>query len=145
MRSRPPAHDHKVVCIDFDGTIAPWGPLMDVAAPYPGVPGAMDALKDAGYRIVILTSRLSPTWWQYEAKHRKNWTAEGFGEWQTAYIENYLDEYALPYDLLTSEKVQAVVYLDDRAWRVTPGDLAADLTRLLEYGRVDPDLEGDES
>ena len=134
------------MCIDFDGTIAPWGPLMDVGAPYPGVVEAMTGLHEAGYRLVILTSRLSPACWEYEAK-RRHTVASDFGAWQTGYIEGYLESYGIPYDLLTSEKVQALVYMDDRAWRVEAGGLAADLNRLLWYGSVDvvlPETEGDE-
>lgn len=136
MRTRPPAHDHKVVCIDFDGTIAPWAPLMDVGAPYPGVVEAILALYDAGYHIVILTSRMSSTWWEHEAKKRKV-TPESFGAFQEMYVRRYLDRYGIPYERLTAEKVAAQVYFDDRAWRVAPGELADDLTILLNDGRMD--------
>src|SRR2546426_154100 len=50
---------HKTVCVDFDGTIIPWGPLMADARVFPGVGDAMRRLKAAGYTIAIFSSRFS--------------------------------------------------------------------------------------
>src|ERR1035437_9226521 len=109
---------------------------MDVSPPYPGVVEAMRALTDAGYHIVILTSRLSPTWWAYEAKHRKNVAPEAFGLWQTNYVINYFRTYGIPYERVTSGKVQSICYVDDRGVHAGPGELPEILTRLLEDGHV---------
>lgn len=139
-RSSPPSYDRKIVAIDFDGTIAPWGPLMDVGAPDPRLRDALTALKSVGYRIVILTSRLSKEWWAVEAKARHLGSPEAFGKVQSDYVHAYLERYDLPYDVVTAEKVQARVYFDDRAWRTTPGELPTDLMELLENGRMDADV-----
>ena len=105
---------HRVACVDFDGTLAPWGPLMEVGAPFPGAKEAIGKLKAHGYRIVILTSRLSPRWWADEA-HARGVNARIFGEEQTSYVKAYLRTYLIPFDEVTAEKVPAEVYFDDRA------------------------------
>jgi ribonucleotide monophosphatase NagD (HAD superfamily) len=96
----------KVVCIDYDGTLFPWGELFAYNQPLPGAVEAMKRLKEAGFTIVIFTSRLSPTWLE----------AEGQSEIvQRQYIQRQLDKYLIPWDYITSEKVPAVAYVDDKA------------------------------
>src|SRR5258708_7960603 len=99
---------HKVICVDFDSTIYPWDLVMASPDPVPGAADALRRLKDAGYRIVILTSRLSPTWLAESGYNAVD---------QKAHIERLLTRDAIPYDDVTSEKVPAQAYVDDRAIR----------------------------
>lgn len=115
----------RVACIDFDSTLYPWGPLFAQPDPLPGAPEAMRRLKAAGYRIVIFTSRLSPTWLE-AAKY----TASD----QLDHITAMLWRDGIPFDLVTSEKVPAEVYVDDRAIRFQPGDWAAIVDWILWAG-----------
>ena len=99
---------HKVVCVDFDSTLYPWRPIYEQPDPLPGAPEAVRRLKAAGYRIVIFTSRLSPTWLastQYTASDMLD------------HIEAVLKRDDIPADLITSEKVPAEFYVDDRGLR----------------------------
>lgn len=107
----------KTVCVDFDGTIFPWGPLMEEHPPFAGVRGALLALREYGYRIVVLTSRLSPEWWQAEAFQRKE-DMFIFGQEQVEYVHKLLNKHGIPYDEITAEKVPALAYFDDRAVHV---------------------------
>ena len=120
------------VAIDFDDTIAPWGPLFDLDPPFRGVADAMTALRDAGYRIVILTSRLSPAWWEEAHFKFDSPTPEVFGSRNARYIEDYLRYWQIPFDSITSEKIKAEVYFDDRAVQVDPGLLANEIAVWLE-------------
>lgn len=117
----------RVACIDFDSTLYPWGPLFAQPDPLPGAPEALRRLKAAGYRVVIFTSRLSPTWLA-EAKY----TASD----QLDHIEAMLRRDEIPYDLVTSEKVPAEVYVDDRAIRFAPGDWGA-ITDWILFASAD--------
>lgn len=102
----------KVACVDFDGTLFPFGELFASNEPEPGAVEAVRALKDAGWTIVILTSRLSWRWILEEG--------ESFAG-QEGYVRQQLDRHGIPYDLITSEKVPAEVYIDDRAIRYEGG------------------------
>jgi len=113
---------NKVACIDFDGTIVPWGPLMAPKDPFPGVPEAIRNLAAAGYSIVIFTSRLSSSWLLDE------FGKDRFGErTQVDYITDILDRAGIPFHAITSDKIPAEVYFDDKAIRVSefhPLDIA---------------------
>lgn len=101
---------HRVVAVDFDATLYPWRPIYEQPDPLPGAVSAMKRLKAAGYRIVIFTSRLSPTWLatrKYDAGEQRD------------LIEGMLKRDGIPFDEITSEKIPAVWYLDDRAIRMT--------------------------
>jgi hypothetical protein len=105
----------RVLCIDFDGTIVPWGSLTEKdIKPLLGAVEAVRAFKDAGYRIVIFTSRLSQAWWfsHCEGSHAD---ALEFGSEQRRYVVDALIKNDVPYDELTAEKVPAEYYIDDRA------------------------------
>lgn len=118
------------VCVDFDSTIVPWGPLMADATPFPGVAEGVRALKAAGYRIVIFTSRLSGTW--FKAANPDDY--EGLvvdRENQRAHVAAILDKNGIPYDEITAEKVPALAYFDDRAVHVVPGELGTEIDRWL--------------
>ena len=99
---------HKVVCVDFDSTLYPWRPIYEQPDPLPGAVAAMQRLKAAGYRIVIFTSRLSPTWLA-----STKYTASDMLD----HIEAVLRRDGIPFDQVTAEKVPAVWYVDDRALR----------------------------
>jgi hypothetical protein len=107
---------NKVACIDFDGTIVPWGPLMETRDPFPGAPEAIQALKANGYTIVIYTSRLSPAWLAARWPKQPLIASE---QKQRAHIIDILDRHHIPWDSMTAEKVPAEVYFDDKAIRVT--------------------------
>lgn len=99
---------HNTICVDFDDTLIPWSPINDInSTPYPGVPEAMQRLRDAGYYIVILTSRLSSQW------------LETSGQDELKFIMEVLNRNNIPWDKLTSEKIPAIAYFDDLAVRVT--------------------------
>jgi hypothetical protein len=120
----PPVAD-RVVCVDFDGTIAPWGGLMDMdKVPLPGAAQAMRDLKAAGYHIYIFTSRLSEKWL----------ASEGLDAYdQFHYVRDWLRKYDIPFSYITGEKVPALCYIDDKAVRVSEGyPLAAAIADFLD-------------
>lgn len=108
----PPAA-HRRVCIDFDGTLYPFGLLMKPAKPYPLAAHAVRVLADMGYTIIIFTSRLSKAWHEHEGWDHDEATKE-----QLEYITAALERDNIPYDYITAEKVPAEAYFDDKAWRV---------------------------
>lgn len=113
---------HRTLCVDFDATIFPWGPLDDDSPP---IAGAVEAVKEFvrhGYNIVIFTSRMSPTWWRAEVPRAdgmsmREWVhqVEAFGFEQRQLVEERLRNFDIPYRRITSEKVPAEHYIDDRA------------------------------
>jgi len=117
--TNPPSAARRV-CIDFDGTILSWGGLYEKRPPFPGVSEAIRALKDAGYEIVILTSRLSRTWCVAETETNVGETALQFAYHNRQFVEETLRENDIPYDRITSEKVPAAIYFDDKAVRISP-------------------------
>lgn len=100
------------ICVDFDATLVPWGELDDDAPPLPGAVEFMRKAKERGYRLVIFSSRLSASW-----------LTEQFGERdlpmmyneQRRHIAERLRQHGIPFDDMTSEKVPARWYIDDRA------------------------------
>lgn len=90
------------ICIDFDGVIHPytkgWTGLMpEDEPPTEGIVEELTKLKELAYNIVILTTRAQ--------------TIIG-----TNYVKMYLDKYNIPYDSITSIKLGALAYVDDRAF-----------------------------
>lgn len=89
----------KAVCVDFDGVIATYdgrrgpGVVGDLIA---GTVEGMTALRKAGFKIYVLSAR-----------------ADKPGGVQ--FIEEYLREHGVPFDVVTNIKVPAVAYIDDRA------------------------------
>lgn len=114
----PPSAARRVL-VDFDKTIRAWGDLVSYDPPLPGAAEAVRALDDAGYEVVILTSRMSPTWWRAEAD-RRGLDADQFGAEQAAYVIEYLNRYGIPFATVTSEKMPGLVFFDDTAVRVSP-------------------------
>jgi hypothetical protein len=103
----PPMAD-SLILVDFDGTIAPFGYLFDFPEPMPGAIEAIRDFQEHGLKIIIFTSRLSPLW------------LDSVG--QTAfqhieYITKYLDNWGIKPDGFTAQKVPAIAYIDDKAYR----------------------------
>jgi hypothetical protein len=73
----------------------------------------------AGFEIIILTSRMSSTWWHDEAGRRRVDVAK-FAAEQTAYVLEYLHRFGIPFDEVTAEKMPALAFFDDTAVRVSP-------------------------
>jgi ribonucleotide monophosphatase NagD (HAD superfamily) len=94
------------IAVDFDGTIYPWANLFETGEPIPGAVEAIKAFADAGFQIVILTSRLSRRWLKVSGQSYRA---------QHAHIARMLRRDGIPFAFVTSEKVQADYYLDDRA------------------------------
>lgn len=102
-----------IVCVDFDGTIFPFG-QMDVSGVMPirGAAEAVRTLKARGYTIVIYSSRFSRQWHEHEG-----WDHEEAMDEQLLLVQQALDAYDIPYDRFEAEKIPAVAYFDDKAWR----------------------------
>ena len=129
LRNHPPSAG-KVVLVDFDGTIAPWGQMFSMPEPLSGVKTAMRTLKEEGYTIVIFTSRLSPTWHRAEG-----WSTRQASKEQREYITTFLLRHDIPFDDITAEKRPAVLYLDDKAMRVNSRrNMLAAVRDFLEEG-----------
>lgn len=104
-----------VICVDFDGTLFEWGGLNDLhTRPFDGAVAFMHKLRVLGFKIVIFTSRMSPTWWLDECDNDTS-KAAYFGKEQRAFVEAVLEKHKIPYDDITDEKVPAMYYIDDRA------------------------------
>jgi len=109
-----PPSGKRTICIDFDGVIIPFvSDLYADVKPLFGAATAIRSFAERGFRIVILTSRMSHEWWMAENSNVAN--AVSFGIAQRNYVEGILRKNDIPYDLVTSEKVPALLYLDDRA------------------------------
>lgn len=115
--------DKKTVVFDFDGVIHSYksGWQGDTIIPDPPVIGIKSALMDihdAGYEIVIVSTRCA--------------TAEG-----KAAVEAWLEKYALSayIDRVCVEKVPAIVYVDDRAicFDGDPGKLLTEINNFVPW------------
>ena len=113
----PPSASRRVL-VDFDKTIRAWSDLISYANPLPGAAEAIRRLHDAGYEVVILTSRMSPTWWRSEAE-RRDVSVDDFATEQAEYVAAYLRLWDIPYATVTAEKMPALAFFDDTAVRVT--------------------------
>lgn len=91
----------KTVAFDFDGVIHSYTSGWQGAAvvpdpPVPGIKESIEALRAAGYEVVVVSSRAN--------------TEEG-----CAAINNFLKEHEIIADMVTNNKPPALVYVDDRA------------------------------
>lgn len=89
------------VVFDFDGVIhsykSGWkGVDVIPDPPVPGISGAIDDIRERGYRVVVVSTRCA--------------TLEG-----RAAVRRYLREHQINVDDVMTEKPPAVVYIDDRA------------------------------
>jgi len=103
--------------IDFDATIFKYskgyqdGSLYE--GPFDGAKEAIDWLKEMGLEIVIFTTRAS----------KENAEVMGGDHLkEIKNIENYLTDHEIYFDRITSEKLGAKFYIDDKAITITNGD-----------------------
>jgi hypothetical protein len=111
--------------IDFDGTIAEWAKYPDPGPPIPGAKEALQALKDQGYDIVILSARTSDEVSKFPIDK----------EMEKRRMEEYLIEHKIPYDEVSKGggKPPAQFYIDDRGVEFD-GDWTKVLNRIKEKG-----------
>ena len=112
----------RVICLDLDGTLYERRPLHEEPDPLPGAVEATRRLAAAGYRIVVFTSRLSPEWLA-STHHTESDMRDR--------IESILKRDGIPYERITSEKVPAEAYVDDRAIRFREGEWPAIVDWIL--------------
>uniref|UniRef100_A0A6H1ZSF1 Uncharacterized protein n=1 Tax=viral metagenome TaxID=1070528 RepID=A0A6H1ZSF1_9ZZZZ len=97
----------KTVCIDLDGTLCkqqPFGDGFIEGEPKQAVKEALDGFKKTGYKIIILTTRLNPSF-------------GGDIEWKKDRIIAWMNKYELPFDEITNNKPSATLYIDNKAVR----------------------------
>lgn len=104
---------HKRIMVDFDATIHQYTKRWNDGTPYdPPFEGAREAikyLKSLGFEVVIFSTRFSPN---------ENDDAEN----QKVMVAEWMDEYDIPFDRMTSDKLAAEFYVDDRAVRIENGN-----------------------
>lgn len=93
----------KTVVFDFDGVIhsytSPWqGHDVIPDPPVPGIREAIKAIRDAGYRVVIISTRS-------RSRHGRD------------AMRAWLDKHDIVVDEISANKVAAIAYIDDRAIR----------------------------
>ena len=108
LKEKMPPIARKVVLIDFDDTIAPFGYMFAYPEPFPGVAQFTQKLRKKKYKIGIFTSRLSPTWIESANQNEDE---------QREYIDQYCKQFGIAYDFATAEKVPCEAYIDDKAIR----------------------------
>jgi capsule biosynthesis phosphatase len=109
--------DKKRIMIDLDGTIHKYskgwngGEIYD--PPFEGSIDAIKWLKNQGFEIMIFTTRAS----------KANCEEMG-GDYldQIKKVKEWLDEYNIPYDGITAEKIAAEFYIDDKAIHIPNGN-----------------------
>lgn len=113
------------IVIDFDGTISEWGDYPEPGPPIPGVKEALQALKDKGYEIVVLSARTS----DQMSKHSID------KEMQKRTMKEFMDKHEIPYDEVYTGggKPPAQFYIDDRGIEFN-GDWKEVLNRIEEKG-----------
>jgi len=107
----------KRIMIDLDGTIHKYskgwngGEIYD--PPFEGSIDAIKWLKDQGFEIIIFTTRAS----------KANGEEMG-GDYldQIKKVKEWVDEYNVPYDGITAEKLAAEFYIDDKAIHIPNGN-----------------------
>lgn len=104
--------------IDLDGTIHKYskGYLKDGSVydpPFDGAREVINYLKDKGYEIVIFTTRVS--------KENAKETGGDHLE-QIRKVGEWLKKYDIYFDRITSEKLAADFYIDDKAIHIPNGD-----------------------
>jgi len=130
----------KVVCIDFDATLVPWGPLMGDKELLPGAAEALLGFQKAGYKVVIWTSRMSQQWAISVVGNDYDLVAEFLAD-QRRYVTDTILRGAPTFVMgeMTSEKVAAELYIDDKAvhfngdWREVMDVASARLSKQLWY------------
>ncbi len=102
-----PESKRKRIMIDLDGVIHKYskgfkdGTIYD--SPINGAKEAIDELRNNDYEVILFTARLSPTSNGHDEVNK-----------QRIMIKKWLKKYRIKVDGLTSEKLQAELYVDDR-------------------------------
>lgn len=109
----------QTVVFDFDGVIhsytSGWkGETVIPDPPVPGIKGAIDEIRAAGYEVVVVSTRTG--------------TMAGY-----AAVHDWLIDNDIVVDRLCSEKPPAIVYIDDRA--ICFDGKPADLLRKVQNFR----------
>jgi len=91
----------QTVAFDFDGVIHSytsgwWGVAAILDPPVPGIKEAIDEIRAAGYKVVVVSSRCESHFGIYE-------------------INRWLTKHGITVDGIQAEKPPAIVYIDDRA------------------------------
>lgn len=123
----------KVVLVDFDGTLFPWGPLMNwEAKPLPGAVDAMRAFNYAGLKISIFTSRMSERWLEHSGNDRAE---------QYEYVWKMCTSWGIPFNEIIGEKVPAIAYIDDKGIEFTGKNWPEIQKRLVPVEDDEKDVE----
>jgi len=110
----------KVIAIDLDGTLSRykgWKGEHIIHEPLPGSKEFLEKLKGEGWKIIIFTTR-------YKKKYVRQWLRK----WKMPYDEINSNIY----EIRTSGKVIADIYLDDRALLFT-GDYKKALKKIKNF------------
>lgn len=102
--------DDKIIMIDFDGVIHKYsegfkdGTIYDI--PIKNVKGAIRAFRNKGFKVIIFTARLSEKYHDLDSVNN-----------QKEMIEEWLEKHGIEVDGMTTEKLPALIYIDDRGFR----------------------------
>jgi hypothetical protein len=106
----PSFQDKKRIMIDFDGVIHSydngWQNGKIYGSVIKGTKEAINHLKESGYEIIIFTTRASES-------HNKDPKSEEL----VSELKSWLNKNNIYFDKITSEKLGAIAYIDDRAIR----------------------------
>jgi capsule biosynthesis phosphatase len=107
----PPSTEQPRICFDVDGVIADHREQEHYKdrKPYPGVADRLRRLKEAGYFLVLQTAR----YMHQTGGSQIDAEVLGLKELQV-----WCDKYGIPYDEIYLGKASAVMYVDDRAFRL---------------------------
>lgn len=94
-----------IVCVDYDATCLPHNFPNTCGVPFDGLKETLQFFRDHDWKIYMWTSR---AWSGWGEESRNKYVAE---------MECWLKEHEIPYDAVTSEKVPAHFYIDDKAVR----------------------------
>lgn len=118
----------KRICIDFDNTLFAWADLDVIPEPLPHAVRAVKEIQEKGYQVFILTSRASRTWWEDHCRGTEM-DPDDFGEVQMSIVYRAFMRAGIKDIRVTSEKIPALAYIDDRAIRFD-GDWDAILRQI---------------
>jgi hypothetical protein len=106
----------KRICIDFDNTLFGWADLDTIPEPLPHAVAAVKEIQAKGYTVFILTSRASRTWWEDHCRGTEI-DPDDFGSVQMSIVMRAFMRAGIKDIKVTSEKIPALAYIDDRAIR----------------------------